>query len=129
MQTPARRPMLGAIAGVYHHRPPLLWSAVLAFRACGIALLLAAGCRDQGPSTGNVRVTVTTTGGDLDLDGYALTVDAAGQQNIAVTATVLLPDLPSGPHDVEVTGVAANCTVGGQNPRSIIVRGGQTIDV
>src|SRR3989442_956010 len=105
------------------------WMAAVTRCACGVALLLAAGCRDQGPSTGNVRVTVTTTGGDLDLDGYALTVDAAGQQSIAVTATVLLPDLPTGPHDVEVTGVAANCTVGGPNPRSIIVRGGQTIEV
>ncbi len=129
MQTPARRPMLGAIAGVYHHRPPLLWSAVLAFRACGIALLLAAGCRDQGPSTGNLRVTVATTGGDLDLDGYALTVDAAGQQSIAVAGTTVLPGVPTGPHDVELRGVAANCAVDGQNPRSVTVRGGETVDV
>ena len=125
MATPARSPMLGAIAGTYHHRQPRRWSSVLGVRACGVALLLAVGCSDQGPSTGDVQVTVTTTGGDLDLDGYALTVDAAGQQSIAVTGTMLLPDLPTGPHDVELIGVAANCAVAGQNPRSVIVRGGE----
>src|SRR2546428_7232997 len=69
------------------------WMAAVTRCACGVALLLAAGCRDQGPSTGNVRVTVTTTGGDLDLDGHALTVHAAGQQSLAVTAPWLLPGL------------------------------------
>jgi hypothetical protein len=76
-----------------------------------------------------VRVTVNTTGGDLDLDGYALTVDAAGQLRIAVTGTMFLSDLPTGPHDVELIGVAANCAVAGQNPRSVIVRGGETVEV
>src|SRR5437867_1085185 len=129
MATPARSPLPGAIAGTYHHRPPHRWSTALALRAWGVALLLAAGCRDQGPSTGNVRVTVTTTGGDLDLDGYALTVDGAGQQSIAVSGTMLLPDLPTGPHDVELIGVAANCTVAGPNPRLVAVRGGAVVEV
>ena len=129
MATPARSPLPSAIAGTYHHRPPRRWSTALALRAWGVALLLAAGCRDQGPSTGNVRVTVTTTGGDLDLDGYALTVDGAGQQSIAVSGTMLLPDLPTGPHDVELIGVAANCTVAGPNPRLVAVRGGAVVEV
>ncbi len=129
MAVPARSPLLGAIAGTYHHRQPGQWSTGWAFRACAVALLLAAGCRDQGPSTGDLRVTVTTTGGDLDLDGYALTVDAAGQQSIAVTGTMLLQDLPTGSHELELIGLAANCAVGGQNPRSVTVRGGETVEV
>src|SRR5690349_5911887 len=100
-----------------------------ALRACLVFLLVAGGCHDQGPTTGSLRITVTTTGGDLDLDGYTLTIDAAAPQSIAVTGTVVLPGLPTGPHDITLIDVAANCTVAAQNPRSVIVRGGATVDV
>src|SRR5207249_1267025 len=48
---------------------------------------------------------------------------------IAVTGTVMLPDLPTGAHVIELIGLAANCTVAAQNPRSVTVRGGGTVDV
>ena len=42
-----------------------------------IALLVGAGCKDNGPTFGAIRVSVATTGRDLDLDGYALIVKSA----------------------------------------------------
>ncbi len=42
-----------------------------------IALVIGAGCKDERPTFGAIRVSVATTGGDLDLDGYALSLDGS----------------------------------------------------
>ena len=127
MLTPTRWPLHCATLAGHLHRHAHPQRSVLS--AYLVSLLVAAACHDQGPTTGSLRITVNTTGGDLDLDGYALTIDAAAPQSIAVTGTVMLPDLPTGAHVIELIGLAANCTVAAQNPRSVTVRGGRTVDV
>src|SRR5438034_897247 len=127
MLTPTRWPLHCATVAGHLHRHAHPQRSVLS--AYLVSLLVAAACHDQGPTTGSLRITVNTTGGDLDLDGYALTIDAAAPQSIAVTGTVMLPDLPTGAHVIELIGLAANCTVAAQNPRSVTVRGGRTVDV
>jgi WD40 repeat protein len=93
-------------------------------------LLAAAGCDGTSePRTGAIRLAVATTGGDLDLDGYGVTVNAVQRQTIAVNAAAVIPDLPTGSYDVALSGVAANCTVSGQNTRAVTVTGGDTTEV
>jgi hypothetical protein len=41
----------------------------------------------------------------------------------------VIPGLPTGTHDVQLSGVAQNCTLSGQNPRSVTVIAGNTVDV
>ncbi len=95
-----------------------------------LALLPAAGCDGTSePRTGALRLAVVTTGGDLDLDGYGVTVNAVQRQTIAVNAAAVIPDLPTGSYDVALSGVAANCTVSGQNTRAVTVTGGDTTEV
>ena len=99
-----------------------------------LALLLAllpaaAGCDTSEPTTGALRLSAVTTGGDLDLDGYGVTVDAVERETFGVNATVVIPDLPTGSHDVALSGVAGNCTVSGQTTRVVNVTGGDTTDV
>lgn len=95
-----------------------------------LALLLVVGCDwTSEPRTGVLRLSVVTSGGDLDLDGYGVTVDAVQGQIIGVNATVVIPDLPTGSHDVALSGVAGNCTVSGQTTRVVNVTGGDTTDV
>lgn len=96
-----------------------------------IALLLgAAGCESPPePTLGALRASVATTGGDLDEDGYGLTVDAAQQQTVGLNATVVISGLPTGSHAVELSGVAANCTVSGGNPRPVTITSGDTAQV
>ena len=95
-----------------------------------VALLLAACESPPGPRTGALRLSFTTGGGDLDLDGYGVVLDGGtSQQPVPVNGTVVVPDLPTGAHQVALTGVAGNCTVNGGAFRSVTVTGSDTTNV
>jgi PKD repeat protein len=82
----------------------------------------------QGSTTtspGNLTVTTSTTGSNLDPDGYSATVDGASQP-IGVNGSVTFTGLAGGDHSVTLSGVAANCTVSGANPRTVTVPSGGT---
>ena len=81
-------------------------------------------CPTPPPTTGDLTVTTTTTGGGTDPDGYTVTVDAINKP-IGVSGSVTF-NLPAGDHSVTLTGLANNCTVSGQNPRTINVPAGGT---
>jgi hypothetical protein len=76
---------------------------------------------------GDLDVTTTTTGNDLDPDGYTVTVDGGPSQAVAVDGTVTFTGLAEGNHSVELTSVAGNCTVSGANPRTVLVPFGGTV--
>jgi hypothetical protein len=78
----------------------------------------------SSPSAGSITVSTTTSGDDVDADGYALLLDGAERGPIGTTATVALDQLTPGAHSVELVGVAANCRVDGDNPRSVTVTAG-----
>jgi Big-like domain-containing protein len=92
----------------------------LGFAACGGESLTIP------PSTGNLQITTTTVGSDVDPDGYTLQVDALQPQTIGATATVSVEQLTPGAHNVVLTGLAGNCSVAGDNPRSVTIAVGQT---
>ena len=77
---------------------------------------------DCVPRVGDLEVTVATTGQDLDLDGYRVTVDGVlPGEAVAIDGSVLFTALPDGDRTVELTGVRDNCTVSGDNPRAVAV--------
>ncbi|HEU4698407.1 MAG TPA: Ig-like domain-containing protein [Gemmatimonadales bacterium] len=78
------------------------------------------------PATGGMTITVTTTGMSLDPDGYTVAVDGGAAQSLAVAGTLHLADLAAGDHLVALDGVAANCQVSGENPRTVAVAAGAT---
>jgi hypothetical protein len=83
-----------------------------------------------GPSSaGSVAVTTTTSGAGSDPDGFALTVDGVDRGAIGVNATITLASLTQGGHLVGLTGLAANCVVAGDNPRSVTVTSDQATPV
>jgi len=93
----------------------------------GLIALLAAGvgCSDDDDNpvnpivdTGTLSVTTVTTGDDIDSDGYTLMIDGSQSGSIGANATRSFPDFVVGPYLVELSGVAANCTVSGSNPRT-----------
>ena len=71
--------------------------------------------------TGNLSVTTTTTGTNLDPDGYTVTVDGTQSQAIGVNGTLNLTSLAIGDHTVKLGDVALNCTVAADNPRTVSV--------
>ncbi len=79
-----------------------------------------------GALLGSLRISTSTTGADLDSDGYAFAVDGGTNQPIGLSATTTLVNLPEGVHTATLSGLAANCTVDGENPRSIMVLFQQT---
>ena len=99
------------------------------FLVVGLSLGFA-GCGGESltipPSTGTLQITTTTVGSDLDPDGYTLQVDALQPQTIGATATVSVEELTPGAHNVGLTGLAGNCSVAGDNPRSVTIAVGQT---
>ena len=103
------------------------WAFVVA-----VCLGWAAGCHDDNlldpPSTtrtGNLVVTLITTGGNQDPDGYQLIVDNGAPIVVSLSGEVTLA-LANGSHSIELNGVAANCLVSEGNPRLITVAAGGT---
>lgn len=95
------------------------------FRA-SVALALAfstAGCGSETPgepSTGGLQLIVSTTGADVDSDGYLVSVDGGVAVRVG-EGTTTLPDLEPGAHQLAVSDVAGNCVLGGGNPRPITI--------
>jgi Tol biopolymer transport system component len=75
---------------------------------------------------GSVEVTTSTTGTNLDPDGYTLTVEGETPVPIGINEMTTVNDVSAGDRTVELTGVASNCTVSGQNPRTVTVTDGGT---
>src|SRR2546425_374608 len=95
-----------------------------------LVFTLAAGCSDStGPRTGAVQVTVTTTGVELDTNGYSVAIDGGTARAVSVNATMTIAGLSAGSPSVALAGGTTNCTVSGTNPRSITVSTGVTTSV
>lgn len=76
-------------------------------------------------TVGSLDVSVSTSGDETDPNGYAVSVDGGPERALGVNGTTTFDDLSPGPHDVELTGVAANCAVADDNPRQVDVTAGQ----
>jgi hypothetical protein len=96
----------------------------------GVVLWLA-GCGggggDVSPTdpTGSLTVTATTSGSDVDPDGYTVTVDAAVSGVVIGTSSVDVEGLVTGDHAVGLSGLAQNCQVEGDNPRTVTISSGE----
>jgi hypothetical protein len=95
-------------------RQPLL---VLAFLASWVA---CGGDDLVTPTTGELTVTVSTTGEDPDPDGYTLNLDGQPWTSIESNGTGTFT-VDEGDHTVELGGIAANCSVGGGRTRGVRV--------
>ena len=106
---------------------------------CAVVTVTAAAgtaCRDSTnplpnadvmpPVLGTLVVSTSTTGAALDPDGYTVTVDGTLSQPVGTSGSVTFDSLVSGPHRVELAGVAENCTVIGANPQTDSVPAGDT---
>ncbi len=81
------------------------------------------------PSSGNIAVVTATTGTGSDPDGFSLLVDGTDRGPIGVSSSMSLAGLPPGAHTLGLTGLAANCQVVGDNPRTVSIVAGQTVEV
>ena len=77
-----------------------------------------------GPTEGTLEIITSTTGSDLDVDGYSLTVDEGAANPLAPNGADTVASLAVGNHTVTLAGVASNCTLGDENPRSVEIAAG-----
>ncbi len=73
------------------------------------------------PAPGSIEVATATAGTAIDSDGYTVVLDAMTTRSIGVSDIETFDNLPVGEHDIELTGVAGNCSVTGENPRTVAV--------
>jgi len=78
---------------------------------------------------GSIQVNASTSGDSPDSDGYMVSVDGGVAQAIGVNGSMTKSDQSVGNHTVELSGVAANCTVTGDNPRTVAVNAGSSTAV
>ena len=98
---------------------------------CTPLLALLTGCEPllaprapQAPTVGSIQVSTPTTG--LDLAGSFVQVDDATARAMAPNKTSTWTELRPGSHTVRVLGLPGNCTVQGDNPRTVTVREGES---
>ena len=101
--------------------------------ACAVLGIVSLACYGGNdaltqPEYGFVRVWATASGGDLDADGYEVTLDAA-QTRALKNAAVESFHVGEGTHTVRIDKVAANCTVVGPNPQTVSVALRQIVTV
>jgi hypothetical protein len=99
--------------------------------ALWVCLDLVTGCgRPVGPpDSGEIRVTVLTTGPEPDPDGFRALVDGQGNHRLALTDSTLFQGLEPGVHAVELSDVAGNCAVREGGLRETTVTAGMTASV
>ena len=113
-------------------RVPRRWS--LAAFALWATACMTGSVSDQLPSVaefGHVRVTVVSTGGDLDADGYTLAIDAESPRTLPGNTGNLVEAfyVATGTHGVTLGNVAANCTLSGASSRTVSVAAGAVAEV
>jgi WD40 repeat protein len=77
---------------------------------------------------GMLRVTVSTSGHELDPDGYEVMLNNSSGVAIPINGTIT-NRIGTGTHVVRLGGIAANCVVADNNPRTVTVTVDATTDV
>jgi Tol biopolymer transport system component len=88
-----------------------------------VSVTFAVSCAEQ---VGNIEITTVTWGLNPD-NAYTMNVDGASQGTIAGNDTELLTAVPTGVRQVSLSGIKSNCSVQGENQRSVTVLEGQTV--
>ncbi len=86
-----------------------------------VAAVVACESAFSVSSDGIIHVLVTTAGSGSDSDGFTLTVDGGETRGVSSGGSIALEGLAPGTHTLLLSGIAVNCAVQGDNPRSVVV--------
>jgi hypothetical protein len=93
----------------------------------GATCLAATACigGNTGPEdgdpvpTGSISAATSTSGTNVDADGYVVVLDEAHSRPIDPTGFVTFSALPTGSYNVLLDGIASNCVVAASNPVNV----------
>src|SRR5438876_2165333 len=94
------RPVFHSLRG--EPNPEASMRTRFALVALAVALSTACGEGPLVPTSGAIRIVLTTIGADPDADGYAVTLDGAAPRTVGVNGTLVLRDLGTGAHSTSV---------------------------
>jgi Tol biopolymer transport system component len=94
--------------------------AFVLLSACGLAA--CGGETTAPPTTGTLQFTVTTTGTDIDADGFSISVDGGAAQPLPANGSFSWTGA-GGSHTLAITGVAFNCDLTAPPPSAPITVG------
>jgi len=97
--------------------------------AAAAVVTFTVACSAPPAQTGAVKIITTTSGGDLDPDGYQVAIAGSSSQPIPTSGSITVTGLAAGTQAVQLSGLAANCSVTGENPRSVTVAAGATAEM
>jgi YVTN family beta-propeller protein len=102
---------------------------LLAFFCAVTGLAMACGDNTEPENdSAALQLTTSTTGTDADSDGYTFSLDGNPSSSIGINASLILNGLAPGEHVLQVSGVAENCSLSGDNPRSLTLTVEQTTE-
>ena len=114
-----------AATGVEMRRRTLATAAFLALASVACGEYTGA----TRPEYGYIRVTVESTGGDSDMNGYLIFIDADRSTVIGISAFAQTFWVPTGTHGVTLADVAAHCKVQGELTHTVSVELGAVAEV
>jgi hypothetical protein len=94
--------------------------------AAPVAAATGCGSATEPPVTGQIEVTVTTSGPEPDSNGYQVQVDGSERRVLGADDSTVYEQVRPGSHGIELTGVADNCAVTEGAIRSVTVVAGVT---
>jgi hypothetical protein len=74
----------------------------------------------------SLQVITTVEGEPHDPDGYTLSIDGGPGLPLSVDDFLLVPNIKPGEHMLELSGVAPECRIRGENPRTVQALANQT---
>jgi hypothetical protein len=77
-------------------------------------------------NVGNVQVSVTSSGTDIDDNGYSVVVSPNRAVLIQANGSVTVPDVRVGAYNLSLTGVSPNCDISGSAIQAVTVSFGTT---
>ena len=95
-----------------------------AFTLAAVAACGGGDSLNAPPTAGRLDVTTTTTGPNPDPDGYTVALDGGTPAPIAASGSHPFTEVSPGDHQVQLSGIAANCRVDGENPASVTLAEG-----
>lgn len=84
---------------------------------------------DCSAQVGTLDVATTTSGENIDSDGYTVSVDGGAAVPIPANGTLSIDGIAEGEHTIGLGNVAVNCRVAGANPVTATVAEGATANV
>ena len=105
------------------------WSRRTLTWLCLGVLLGCSGSDGAGLEVPSLRVRTSTTGVELDPNGYSVSVDGAPGRLIETNGSVEIGSLDDGTHEAALLDVAPNCSVIGAQPALVTTTSGSTTDL